>query len=122
MQRRFVQGQLELAGGELVDCLVGEDEKLAAGEIEPDVRAGLNHVGPHLRERGEAVAADAHEILGGEIQDQVAAVAGRDDEDVGAGPTLENIVALAAVQRLLAGAAGDDVVQRIAERDSACRP
>ena len=60
--------------------------------------------------RRETVAADANEIVGGEIQDQVAAVAFGDDEDIRPGPTLENVVAPEAVERLLAGTAGDDVV------------
>ena len=58
-----------------LDRLVGEDEKLAAGQVKPDVRARLNHVIAHLSEGCEAVAADANGIIGAEIQDQVAAVA-----------------------------------------------
>src|SRR5262245_5740917 len=35
---RFVDRQLELIGGKLVDGLVGEDQVFAAHKIEPDVR------------------------------------------------------------------------------------
>src|SRR3546814_13389124 len=54
-------------------------------------------------------------VVGGEVDDEVAAIARRHGKDVGAGLADQNIVARAAVQRLGAAAAGDNVVEAVAD-------
>src|SRR5260221_14008655 len=115
VQRRAVETELELVRLKTGDGLVGKNQILTATEIEPDIGAILGHMTKHLVEGGETILIEPDRIVTAEIGDQVAAIALRYDERVGATAADQNVIAGATIDRLAAGGAGNDVVGFVAE-------
>src|SRR5262249_48711768 len=95
--------------------LVCKNDTLAAPEVELEIGTVLRQVALHLLEGGQAVLVEAFGVFPAEIRDQVAAVAFREDEDVGTGTAGQHIVAGTAIDCLASGGARNDVVGAVAE-------
>ena len=120
---RRSSGEGEITGAQGGSCHVEERDRIAAAEVDTGVGS---HLGCQRQEIGEAVdARESAEVelvdAGAEVGDDVRIVARRIDEPVGAeaagrsvvaGTVRDDVVALAGIHRVIAGA-GRDAVRRL---------
>lgn len=90
--------RLDVGGGG-----AGDSDDIAAAEVDRGVAASLSYHGRRLGQVG--VDIDDVALRRGEVGDGVGAAVGAEQEDVGAGSAGQDVVAVAAVQGVVAAVA-----------------